>query len=83
MGPGFEPAAETEDPLASRERSESYARLMRCLEGLPSERREMIMLAYYRGASREAIARKFSAPVGSVKTWLRRSLSDLRDCLSS
>jgi RNA polymerase sigma-70 factor (ECF subfamily) len=83
MGPGFEPAAETEDPLASRDRSEGYALLMRCLEGLAPERREMILLAYYRGASREAIARKFAAPVGSVKTWLRRSLADLKDCMSS
>lgn len=83
MGAGFEPVADTEDPLASRERSEAYAHLMRCLQGLPSERREMILLAYYRGASRETIARRFAAPVGSVKTWLRRSLADLKDCMSS
>ncbi len=83
MGEGFEPVADTEHPLASRDRSEGYARLMRCLTGLAPERREMILLAYYRGASREAIAKKYSAPVGSVKTWLRRSLADLRDCLSS
>ena len=83
MGEGFELVAETEHPLASRERTEGYAQLMRCLDRLPPERREMILLAYYRGASREAIAKKYAAPVGSVKTWLRRSLSDLRDCLSS
>jgi RNA polymerase sigma-70 factor (ECF subfamily) len=83
MGEGFEPVADTEHPLASRDRSESYARLMGCLQGLAPERREMIMLAYYRGASREAIAKKYDAPVGSVKTWLRRSLADLRDCMSS
>jgi RNA polymerase sigma-70 factor (ECF subfamily) len=83
MGAGFEPAAITEDPLASRDRSEGYARLMRCLEGLAPDRRDMILLAYYRGASREAIAKKFAAPVGSVKTWLRRSLADLKECMTS
>jgi RNA polymerase sigma-70 factor (ECF subfamily) len=83
MGEGFEPVADTEHPLASRDRSEGYAQLMRCLDGLAPERREMILLAYYRGASREAIAKKYVAPVGTVKTWLRRSLADLRDCLSS
>lgn len=83
MGEGFEPVADTQDPLASRDRSEGYAQLMRCLKGLAPERRDMIMLAYYRGASREAIARKYAAPVGSVKTWLRRSLADLKTCLSS
>lgn len=83
MGEGFEVVADTEHPLASRDRSEGYAKLMRCLEGLAPERREMILLAYYRGASREAIARKYAAPVGSVKTWLRRSLADLKDCMST
>ncbi len=83
MGAGFEPVADTEDPLASRDRSEGYVQLMRCLEGLAPERREMILLAYYRGASREAIARKFAAPVGSVKTWLRRSLAELKVCMST
>jgi RNA polymerase sigma-70 factor (ECF subfamily) len=43
----------------------------------------MILLAYYRGASREALATKFNAPVGTVKTWLRRGLAQLKDCLSS
>ena len=43
----------------------------------------MILLAYYRGASREALAAKYKAPVGTVKTWLRRSLAQLKDCLSS
>src|ERR1700760_2483456 len=56
MPEGFEPAAETEDPLAGRDRSEASAALLRCLGGLEPERREMILLAYYRGASREALS---------------------------
>jgi RNA polymerase sigma-70 factor (ECF subfamily) len=83
MPEGFEPAAETEDPLASRERSEAYVALMRCLGALPADKREMVLLAYYRGASREALANRYNAPVGTVKTWLRRSLAELKDCLSS
>ncbi len=83
MPEGFEPSAETEDPLASRERSEAYAALMRCLGALAADRREMVLLAYYRGASREALASRYNAPVGTVKTWLRRSLAELKDCLSS
>jgi RNA polymerase sigma-70 factor, ECF subfamily len=43
----------------------------------------LILLAYYRGASRDALSTKFNAPVGTVKTWLRRSLAQLKDCLSS
>jgi RNA polymerase sigma-70 factor (ECF subfamily) len=80
---GFEPAGESEDPLASRERSQSYAALLRCLDRLEPDKRAMVLAAYYRGASREALAARYNAPVGTVKTWLRRSLADLRDCLSS
>ena len=83
MPEGYEPAAETEHPMASRDRSEGYAALMRCLGGLDAEKREMILLAYYRGASREALATRYHAPVGTVKTWLRRSLAQLKDCLST
>lgn len=55
--------------------------LMRCLEGLEPQRREMVLLAYFEGYSREAIAEKYTCPVNSVKTWLRRSLLQLRECL--
>jgi RNA polymerase sigma-70 factor (ECF subfamily) len=82
MPEGFEPVAETQDPLASRERSEVYRALLRCLGALEADKREMILLAYYRGASREALAARYQAPVGTVKTWLRRSLAQLKDCLS-
>jgi RNA polymerase sigma-70 factor (ECF subfamily) len=80
---GFDPAAEDVDPLAARQRSESLTALVRCLEGLDPEKRQMVLLAYYRGATREALAKRFDRPVPTIKTWLRRSLSDLKDCLSS
>jgi RNA polymerase sigma-70 factor, ECF subfamily len=83
MPDGFDPAAEEIDPLASRERSESLKALLRCLEALDPERRKIVLLAYYRGASREALAKRFERPVPTIKTWLRRSLADLKDCLSS
>ena len=41
------------------------------------------MLAYYRGASREALAKRFGKPVPTIKTWLHRSLAQLRMCLGS
>ena len=31
--------------------------------------------------SREQLAEKFAAPVNTVKTWLRRSMLDIRECL--
>jgi RNA polymerase sigma-70 factor (ECF subfamily) len=79
----FEPAAEEVDPLGSRDRSEKLAALMRCLSQLDAEKRQIVLLAYYRGASREALSKRFERPVPTIKTWLHRSLAQLKDCLSS
>jgi RNA polymerase sigma-70 factor (ECF subfamily) len=80
---GFEPAAEEIDPLAARERSEGLAALVDCLKALDEEKRAVVLLAYYRGLSREALAKRFGRPVPTIKTWLHRSLAQLRDCLKS
>jgi RNA polymerase sigma-70 factor, ECF subfamily len=80
---GFEPAAEEIDPLAPRERSERLAALVDCLKALDEEKRAVVLLAYYRGLSREALAKRFGRPVPTIKTWLHRSLAQLRDCLAS
>jgi RNA polymerase sigma-70 factor (ECF subfamily) len=80
---GFEPVADEVDPLAARERSEALAAVIDCLEKLDEEKRAVLMLAYYRGLSREALARRFGRPVATIKTWLHRSLAQLRDCLAS
>jgi RNA polymerase sigma-70 factor, ECF subfamily len=80
---GFEPAADDVDPLAPRERSEGLAALLNCLQALDEEKRAVVLLAYYRGLSREALSRRFGRPVPTIKTWLHRSLAQLRDCLAS
>jgi DNA-directed RNA polymerase specialized sigma24 family protein len=55
----------------------------KCLQALDEEKRAAVLLAYYRGWSREALARRFGRPVPTIKTWLHRSLAQLRDCLAS
>jgi RNA polymerase sigma-70 factor, ECF subfamily len=59
---GFEPAAEEIDPLAARERSEGLTALVDCLKALDEEKRAIVLLAYYRGSSREALAKRFGRP---------------------
>jgi RNA polymerase sigma-70 factor (ECF subfamily) len=83
MPEGFEPQAETVDPLAAREAAQGLAALIDCLKRLDDEKRAILLFAYYRGASREALAKRFGAPVPTIKTWLRRSLASLRTCLES
>lgn len=74
-------AAETPDPLARREMSEELKRLLECVGQLEPDRQKLVLLAYYNGWSREQLAAKFEAPVNTVKTWLRRSMMDIRECL--
>ena len=69
------------DPLESAQQSEELRRLKECLEGLEPERREMVLLAYYSGLSRDELAQRFSHSVNTIKTWLHRSLAQLRKCL--
>jgi len=83
MPEGFEPEADAVNPLAARESSEGLKALLACLEGLDKEKRDILLLAYYRGASREALAKRFGKPVPTIKTWLHRSLAQLRTCLGS
>ena len=77
----MEVAADTPDPLARREMTEELKRLLECVGRLEPDRQKLVLLAYYNGWSREQLAEKFGAPVNTVKTWLRRSMLDVRECL--
>jgi len=81
----------TEDPESFIERLPDPARLsdtdaalltlLECLARLEERTRDMILLAYYEGWTREELAERAGAPVNTVKTWLRRGLASLRDCI--
>jgi RNA polymerase sigma-70 factor (ECF subfamily) len=73
--------SDDEHPLDTLGRREDVARLLRCLEGLEPERRQIVRLAYLDGMSREALAKQFDRPEGTIKTWLHRSLAQLKGCL--
>ena len=74
-------AGDDPHPLEQRERSEELKRLMACLAALAEERRQLVLLAYYRGMTREALSKRFDRPVPTIKTLLHRSLAELRGCL--
>jgi RNA polymerase sigma-70 factor (ECF subfamily) len=57
-------------------------RLDRCLDGLEPVRRTCVTLAFVEGCTHEEIATRVAAPLGTVKSWIRRSLAALKDCLS-
>jgi RNA polymerase sigma-70 factor, ECF subfamily len=57
--------------------------LKRCLGRLDDQQRRCVMLAFVDGFSHAEIAERLAAPLGSVKSWVRRGLLALRSCLES
>lgn len=58
-------------------------KLAACLTLLEPERRQIVVLAYCDGLSRDELGARFGQPANTIKTWLRRSLAQLKTCLSS
>jgi RNA polymerase sigma-70 factor, ECF subfamily len=58
-------------------------RLQNCLDKLTPGRAEAVKAAYMEGYSYQELAERLGQPINTVRTWLRRSLISLRECLSS
>ena len=56
--------------------------LRRCLDHLDPKRRLGVLLAYVEGLSHGEIAARLGVPLGTAKSWVRRSLIQLRECLA-
>ncbi len=69
------------DPEAGAVEQEGIGRLGECMEGLQEEQRRSVLLAYYEGYTHQELARSLDAPLGTVKSWVRRGLQRLRECL--
>ncbi|MNW19981.1 ECF RNA polymerase sigma factor SigK [compost metagenome] len=48
---------------------------------LSSEQRQSITLAYYQGLSHSEIALHLEQPAGTIKSWIRRALTQLKECV--
>ncbi|WP_037461377.1 sigma-70 family RNA polymerase sigma factor [Skermanella stibiiresistens] len=60
---------------------EDRGALRGCLGELKEGPRRSITLAYMDGCSHQEIARHLDQPLGTVKSWILRGLSALRECL--
>jgi RNA polymerase sigma factor (sigma-70 family) len=82
----FEPfglaSAEEDGPEAIVVRLSEEGRLKGCLERLEPLRRNAIVLAYAQGLSHGELAGRLGVPLGTVKSWLRRSLLSLKECMA-
>jgi RNA polymerase sigma-70 factor (ECF subfamily) len=58
------------------------SRLRACLEELDREKRESLLLSYVAGYSHGEIAGLMRVPIGTAKSWVRRALMALKDCMA-
>lgn len=65
------------------ESADSVAVLERCLAQLGPAERDSIRLAFLSGRSHSEVARALNRPLGSVKSWIRRGLAALRQCIET
>ncbi len=80
------PEARLSDPTPTAEARtiarDEARRIGRCLDALPRDRRDAVRGAYILGESYADLARRFDVPLNTMRTWLRRSLISLRECMS-
>lgn len=74
-------ASENAGPLELLEQAVQQRSLGHCMQGLSREQKQSLSLAYYQGLSHAEIASHLTQPLGSVKSWVRRGLAALKDCL--
>lgn len=70
------------NPMETHLASEQAWVLHQCLGRLENRQKEVISLAYFRELSHGELAEQLKLPLGTVKSWIRRGLEQLRSCLA-
>ena len=70
-------------PLEQLLAANDKATLSHCLDQLEAKQRQSIVIAYFQGFSHTELAQHLREPLGSVKSWVRRGLEQLRKCFES
>jgi len=76
-------ADERPGPAAQAEASLEYRRLQGCLDQLDPKHSRSVREAFFSGASYNELAQRCRVPLGTMKSWIRRALIQLRTCLES
>lgn len=74
-------AGDSPNPMDTAQASEQALALHNCLSQLENKQREVVSLAYMRDLSHGELAEQLKLPLGTVKTWIRRGLEQLRGCM--
>jgi RNA polymerase sigma factor (sigma-70 family) len=75
-------AGDAPNPMDTTQASEQAWALHECLRKMEDRQREVVSLAYLRDMSHSELAEQLKLPLGTVKTWIRRGLDQLRGCMA-
>jgi RNA polymerase sigma-70 factor (ECF subfamily) len=73
--------SELDGPMQALEQASQAKAVSRCIGTLSAEQQQCVALAYYQGLSHSEVAQHLKQPLGTVKSWVRRALISLKDCL--
>lgn len=80
-------AFDVSDPAMTPEQAainaDDGSRIDECMKTLKPERADAVRRVYVEGESYNELADRLAVPLNTVRTWLRRSLLALRECLEA
>ena len=74
-------ADEAPTPESSASARSERAKIDECLDRLDGDKADAVRGAYLEGYSYQELAERYAVPLNTLRTWLRRSLLKLRECL--
>ncbi len=90
-GPGDAPPDESDPydnvedtrpgPLELLSQASQARAITSCMQALNAQQRQCVALAFYNGLSHAEVAEQLRQPLGTVKSWVRRGLLTLKNCL--
>lgn len=81
--PLAEEALQVPDPQVPLSVDHLAHAIQECLRRLSAVQYQAISLAFFHGLSHEELAARLKTPLGTVKSWVRRGLLQLKGCLES
>ena len=75
--------SEDSSPMELMAQAAQARAVTHCIGALSAEQQQCVALAYYQGLAHAEVAQHLQQPLGTVKSWVRRALMALKDCLGA
>ena len=69
------------DAVAAIGAAQQRARVLDCLDALDPRQRDAIRQAFFDGFTYAELADRLQVPLGTMKSWVRRGLLQMRECV--